>query len=155
MANGTQTIARNKKARFEYDIEETLEAGISLKGSEVKSLREGKASLDGAYCSVDRYGEMLIHGMYIKPYEQAGEYFNHKPRRSRKLLLHRHEIDKWEDEATKGGYTIVPLALYFRDGWAKLKIALAKGKKQHDKRQSIKERDVKRQMRDVKHRYNR
>lgn len=154
MADGTKIIARNKKARHEYDIEETMEAGLSLKGSEVKSLRDGKASLDGAYCSVDRNGEMLIHGMYIKPYQQAG-HFNHEGRRTRKLLLHRREIDKWAVEANQGGYTIVPLSLYFRNGWAKVKIALAKGKKQHDKRQSIKKREMKRQMRDTKHKYNR
>lgn len=154
MGDGIHIIARNKKARHEYDIEETLEAGLALKGSEVKSLREGKASLDGAYCSVDRYGEMLIHSMYIKPYEQAG-HFNHEARRTRKLLLHRREIDAWEEESTQRGYTIVPLSLYFRNGWAKVKIALAKGKKRHDKRQSIKEREMKRQMRETRHRYNR
>ena len=146
-------IARNKKARFEYDIEETLEAGLVLDGSEVKSVRQGKASLDGAYCQVDRDGEMKIHGMYIKPYEEAGP-FGHEPRRDRKLLMHKREIQKWGDLAEKKRYTIVPLALYFRDGWAKLKVGLAKGRKKHDKRQAIKEREMERRMEDTKREYN-
>jgi SsrA-binding protein len=154
MGKGKEVVERNRKARFEYDIEETLEAGLKLEGSEVKSMREGKVSLDGAYCKVDRYGEMIIHDMYVKPYEQAG-HFGHEPRRNRKLLLHRHEIEKWGDKAEKEGYTIVPLELYFRDGWAKVKIGLAEGRQKHDKRQAIKEREMKRQMRETKHKYNR
>ena len=145
MARGVKVIARNKKARFEYDIEDTVEAGLKLKGSEVKSVRDGKVSLDGAYCAVDRYGEMIVHGMYIKPYEQAS-HFNHEPRRNRKLLMHRREIERWGEAAEQRGYSIVPLELYFRDGWAKLKIGLGKGKKLHDKRDSIKERDTRRRM---------
>lgn len=145
MARGVKVIARNKKARFEYDIEDTLETGIKLLGSEVKSVRQGKVSLDGAYCAVDRDGEMIIHGMYIKPYEQAS-HFNHEPRRNRKLLMHRREIERWGEAAAQRGYSIVPLELYFRDGWAKLKIGLGKGKKLHDKRESIKERDTRRRM---------
>jgi len=153
MADGKEVITRNKKARFEYDIAETLEAGLKLEGSEVKSVRQGKASLDGAYCGVDRNGEMKIHGMYIKPYEQAGP-FGHEPRRDRKLLLHRDEIRKWGDRAEKKRYTIVPLELYFRDGWAKVKIGLAKGRKKHDKRQAIKEREMERRMEQTKREYN-
>jgi len=153
MAEGIDVVERNKKAQFEYDIEETLEAGIVLEGSEVKSVRDGKVSLDGAYCKVDRYGEMKIHGMYIKPYEQAGP-FGHEPRRDRKLLLQRREIEKWGDKTEKEGYTIVPLELYFRDGWAKLKIGLAKGRKKHDKRQAIKEREMERQLKQTQRDYN-
>ena len=153
MAEGIEVVERNKKAQFEYDIEETLEAGIVLEGSEVKSVRQGKVSLDGAYCKVDRYGEMKIHGMYIKPYEEAGP-FGHEPRRDRTLLLHDAEIRKWADKAEKERRTIVPLKLYFRDGWAKLKIGLAKGRKKHDKRQAIKEREMERRMEQTKREYN-
>ena len=153
MAEGIDVVARNKKAQFEYDIEETLEAGLVLEGSEVKSVREGKASLDGAYCKVDRDGEMKIHGMYVKPYEEAGP-FGHEPRRTRKLLLHTREIQKWGQMAEREGYTIVPLELYFRDGWAKLKIGLAKGRQRHDKRQAIKEREMERRMEQERSDYN-
>ncbi len=154
MAEGKDVVERNKKARFEYDIEDTLEAGLVLKGSEVKSVRQGKVSLDGAYCQVDRNGDMMVHGMYIKPYEQAG-HFNHEPRRNRKLLMKKTEIERWSDEAQQNRYTIVPLELYFRDGWAKLKIGLAKGRQKHDKRQVMKEREQKRRMDEVKKAYNR
>jgi len=154
MGEGVQIVERNKKARFEYDIEDTLEAGLVLKGSEVKSVREGKVSLDGAYCQMDRNGDMIVHGMYIKPYQQAG-HFNHEPRRNRKLLMHKKEIRRWASEAQENRYTIVPLALYFREGWAKLKIGLAKGRQKHDKRQVMKEREQKRRMDEVKKAYNR
>jgi len=153
MAEGVEIVERNKKAQFEYDIEETLEAGLVLEGSEVKSVRQGKASLDRAYCQVDREGEMKIHGMYIKPYEEAGP-FGHEPRRNRKLLLHDRQIRKWGQKAEQEGYTIVPLALYFRDGWAKVKIGLAKGRKKHDKRQAIKEREMERRMEQKQSEYN-
>jgi len=154
MGEGVKIVERNKKARFEYDIEDTLEAGLVLKGSEVKSVREGKVSLDGAYCQMDRNGDMVVHGMYIKPYEQAG-HFNHEPRRNRKLLMHKKEIRRWASEAQENRYTIVPLELYFREGWAKLKIGLAKGRQKHDKRQVMKEREQKRRMDEVKKAYNR
>jgi len=153
MAEGVEVVERNRKARFEFDIEDTLEAGLKLEGSEVKSVRQGKVSLDGAYCKVDRNGEMKIHGMYVKPYEEAGP-FGHEPRRSRKLLMHKREIQKWGDKAEQEGYTIVPLELYFRDGWAKLKIGLAKGRQKHDKRQAIKEREMERRMEQTKREYN-
>ncbi|WP_103021257.1 SsrA-binding protein SmpB [Salinibacter altiplanensis] len=153
MADGTEVVARNKKAKFEYDIEEALEAGLVLEGSEVKSVRQEKASLDGAYCQVDREGEMKIHGMYIKPYEEAGR-FGHEPRRTRKLLLHDQQIRKWGQMAEQEGYTIVPLSLYFRDGWAKLKIGIAKGRQKHDKRQVIKEREMERRLEQEQSDYN-
>jgi len=154
MGEGVKVVERNKKARHEYDVEETLEAGIVLKGSEVKSVRDGKVSLDGAYCAVDRHGDMLLHGMYVKPYEQAS-HFNHEPRRNRKLLLKKREIRKWGNEAETSGYTIVPLDVHLRDGWAKIQIGLAKGRKRHDKRQVMKEREQKRRMDEVKKAYNR
>ncbi|WP_022835901.1 SsrA-binding protein SmpB [Salisaeta longa] len=153
MSTGIKTVERNKKARYEYAIEDTVEAGIVLKGSEVKSVRAGKVSLDGAYCAVDRYGEMLLHDAYIKPYEQAG-HFNHDARRTRKLLLHSREIERWAEAANRKGYTIVPLELYLRDGWVKLKIGLGKGKKQHDKRQTIKERESTRRLEEQRRAYN-
>lgn len=144
--NGIKIIARNRKASYEYNIEERLEAGLQLKGSEVKSLRAGRASIQEAYCSTDRHGEMILHGAHIAPYGPGGEHFNHESRRNRKLLMRKHEIAKWGEQAERGGYTIVPLKLYFRDGYAKLQIGLGKGKKQHDKRHSIKERETKRRI---------
>lgn len=153
MAKGIKIIARNRKARHEYDIEDTLEAGLALKGTEVKSIREGHVSLQEAYCSVDRHGEMIVHGMHVKPYEQAGPHNNHEPRRNRKLLMHAHEIAKWGQASEQKGYTIVPLQLHFRDGYAKLEIGLAKGRQLHDKRQAIKEREQKRRMEQEMRRY--
>ncbi|PSQ71657.1 MAG: SsrA-binding protein [Bacteroidetes bacterium QH_9_67_14] len=141
-----KVIARNRRASYEYEIEDTLEAGLQLKGSEVKSLRSKGGSIEQAYCSVDRDGEMILHGAHIPTYEPGGEHFNHEPRRNRKLLMHKREIVRWGDRAERGGYTIVPLQLYFREGYAKLEIGLGKGKKQHDKRQSIKERESERRM---------
>jgi SsrA-binding protein len=141
-----KVIARNRRASYEYEIEDTLEAGLQLKGSEVKSLRSKGGSIKQAYCSVDRDGEMILHGAHIPTYEPGGEHFNHEPRRNRKLLMHKREIVRWGDQAERGGYTIVPLQLYFREGYAKLEIGLGKGKKQHDKRQSIKERESERRM---------
>lgn len=154
MSSGVKTVERNKKARHEYFIEDTLEAGVVLAGSEVKSVKDGKMSLDGTYCSLDRKGEMLMHGAYIKPYKQAS-HFNHEPRRSRKLLLKQRELEKWADASSKKGYTIVPLEVYIRDGWVKVKIGLAKGKDVRDKRQTVKERESERKLRDVKHAFNR
>ena len=141
-----KVIARNRKASYEYEIEDTLEAGLRLKGSEVKSLRSKGGSIKQAYCSVDRDGEMILHGAHIPTYGPGGEHFNHEPRRNRTLLMHKREIVRWGDRAERGGYTIVPLQLYFREGYAKLEIGLGKGKKQHDKRQSIKERESERRM---------
>lgn len=154
MGQGIHVVERNKKAFHEYHIEDELEAGIVLKGSEAKSARQGKVSLEGAFCAVDRNGDMILHGAYIKPYEQAG-HFNHDGRRNRKLLMHKREIERWREAAQQKGYTIVPLQMHFRNGWAKLKIGLAKGKKLYDKRQDIKERDVKRQLQQTKKAYNR
>lgn len=146
MGDDIKRIIKNRKAFHDYEIEERLEAGMVLKGSEVKSLRERKVSLQEAYCSVDRDDEMILHGCYIAPYKHGSEHFNHDPRRNRKLLLHKGEILKWKKAAEQKGYTIVPLEMYFRDGIAKVEIGLGKGRKLHDKRERIKERETKRRM---------
>ena len=145
MSNGIKIIVKNRKASYEYEIEDRLEAGLVLKGTEVKSLRAHRASLQEAYCSVDRNGEMILHGCHIAPYEQAS-HFNHEAKRNRKLLMHGREIAKWKKASEQQGYTIVPLKLYFKNGKAKVEIGLGKGKKLHDKRQSIKEQETKRRM---------
>jgi SsrA-binding protein len=140
---GIKVITRNKKARFNYEILDTYEAGIVLKGSEIKSLRNHNISIEQAYVHVDGEEAWLIDA-YIHPYEQAST-FNHDPKRRRKLLLHKREIrDLWDKVRIKGR-TIIPLQVYLVDGIAKVEIAVAKGKKQRDKREDIKERDAKRQ----------
>jgi SsrA-binding protein len=137
-------ISRNKKARFNYEILDTYEAGIVLKGSEIKSIRARNISIQQAYVYIDGQEAWLMDA-YIHPYEQSGEHFNHKPKRRRKLLLHKREIEDLWDAVRIKGRTIVPLRVYLRDGIAKVEIALAKGKKQRDKRQEIAERDAERQ----------
>ncbi len=139
----TPTI-QNRKARHEFSIEETFEAGIVLKGTEVKSLRQGKASLQEAFAYL-KDGEVWLRDMYIKPYEQ-GSYANHDERRQRKLLLKRREIREIEKYINQKGYTLVPLKLYFKGGYAKILLGLARGKKTYDKREDIKERDTKREL---------
>lgn len=134
----------NRKARHDYHIEETFEAGIVLKGTEVKSIRAGEASLVDSF-AVLRDDELWLTGMYIKAY-QHGSFFNHDERRERKLLLHRKEIRDIDKGVTRKGYTIVPLKLYFKEGRAKVLIGLARGKKQYDKRDSIREKDERRDM---------
>lgn len=141
--NNTPTI-KNRKARHEFHIEETYEAGLSLKGTEVKSLRAGKASLSEAFAYI-RDGEVWLRDMYIKPYEHAS-YQNHEDRRERKLLLHKREIADMEKAVSQKGYTLVPLKLYFKKGYAKVLIGVAKGKKKYDKREDIKERDMEREI---------
>ena len=136
-------IANNKKAYHDYFIEDTYEAGIALAGTEVKSLRMGKCSLKESYIQIKK-GECLIHGMHISPYEK-GNIFNRDPLRVRKLLLHDYEIRKLQAGVEKEGYTIMPLKIYLKGQLVKLEIGLAKGKKLYDKRESIKERDIKRQ----------
>ena len=139
----TPTI-KNRKARHEFDVEETYEAGLVLRGTEVKSLRQGKASLKEAFAYM-KDGEVWLRDMYIKPYEHAS-YSNHNDRRERKLLLNKREIGEIDQAISQKGYTLVPLKLYFKKGYAKVLMGLAKGKKQHDKRQDIKERDQKREL---------
>ncbi len=142
MRDELKVVASNRKARHEYHLEETLEAGLVLVGSEVKSLRLGRASLTDSYATVER-GEVYLHNMHISPYEQANR-FNHEPKRTRKLLLHREEIRRLAGKISQRGYTLVPLRVYFRGGRAKVEIALARGKKIYDKRRDIAERDARR-----------
>ena len=144
MAEGIKIITTNRKARHDYHIEDTLEAGLVLQGTEVKSLREGRANLQDGYCQVEG-GEMYLKGVHISPYTH-GNVHNHDPVRPRKLLLHAREIAKWSKAQQQQGYTIVPLKLYFRHGYAKVEIGLARGKKLYDKRSDIAERETKRRM---------
>lgn len=135
----------NKKARFEYELLESFTAGIQLQGTEIKSLRQGNANLAEAFC-YEKDGEVWITGMYIAEYSY-GSYMNHEPKRLRKLLLNKREINKIASALQDVGITIVPLKLYINNkGWAKIDIALARGKKLHDKRQDLKKKDDKRQM---------
>jgi SsrA-binding protein len=138
-----QSVARNPKATHDYHILETWESGIVLTGTEVKSLRGGKASIKEAYARL-RSGEVFLDGMNITPYEQGNRY-NHDPIRTRKLLLHRNEIEKLIGAVEQKGLTLVPLELYFRNGRAKVALALGRGKKQHDKREDLKRRAVERE----------
>lgn len=140
---GQRTIARNKKARHEYFIEDTWEAGIVLTGTEVKSLREGRASLVDGFAQI-RDGELWMYNVHIPEYNQ-GTWNNHTPRRLRKLLLHRSEIQKLIGKTKESGLTLIPLELYFKDGKAKVEIGLARGKKDYDKRQTLLERTMKRE----------
>jgi SsrA-binding protein len=141
---GTKLIAQNKKARHDYAISDTYEAGIVLTGTEVKSLRAGRASLVDSYANI-KDGEAWLHGVHIPEYTE-GTWNNHTPRRVRKLLLHRDEIARLIGKTREGGQTLIPLSLYFKDGKAKVEIALAKGKKEYDKRQTIAERDANREV---------
>jgi SsrA-binding protein len=140
---GQKTIARNKKARHEYFIEDTWEAGIVLTGTEVKSLREGRASLVDGFAQI-RDGELWMYNVHIPEYNQ-GTWNNHAPRRLRKLLLHKSEIQKLIGKTKESGLTLIPLELYFKDGKAKVELGLARGKKDYDKRQVIMERTMKRE----------
>lgn len=147
--DGSRLIARNRRARFQYEVVDTFEAGIVLLGPEVKSLREGRANLGDAYASVRR-GECFLHKLHIGPYEPATRE-NGDPLRDRKLLLHRSEIHKLEGRVNEKGLTLIPLSLYWKDGRAKVELGLARGKHVRDKRETIKrrtdERDAERAMR--------
>jgi SsrA-binding protein len=138
------SVARNKRARFDYHLLETFEAGIVLTGTEVKSLREGKASIADAY-GIVKDAEVFLLNAHIQPYARGG-YVNHEPTRSRKLLLHRKEIRRLIGAVERQGLTLIPLELYFKKGVAKVALALAKGKKMHDKRETEKQRDAEREM---------
>jgi SsrA-binding protein len=140
---GRKLIAQNKKARHDYLILDTYECGIALTGTEVKSLRQGRASLVDGFAQLDA-GEVWLHNVHIPEYAQ-GTWTNHSARRKRKLLLHRYEIDKLIGKTQESGLTLVPLALYFLNGRAKVEIALAKGKKEYDKRQALRERQDRRE----------
>ncbi|MFS0884194.1 SsrA-binding protein SmpB [Aeromicrobium sp. 179-A 4D2 NHS] len=139
---GRKLIAQNKKARHDYHIEDTFEAGLVLTGTEVKSLRQGRASLVDGFGEIDR-GEAWLLQVHIPQYDN-GTWTNHETRRRRKLLLNRHEIEKIEHRTQSKGLTIIPLSLYFKDGRAKVEIALARGKKAYDKRHAIAERQASR-----------
>jgi len=141
---GRKLIAQNKKARHDYSIEDVYEAGLVLTGTEVKSLRAGRASLTDAYATV-KDGEAWLHNAHIPEYD-LGTWTNHAPRRVRKLLLHREEILKLVGKTKESGLALVPLSLYFKDGRAKVEIALARGKKAYDKRQSLAARDASREV---------
>jgi len=139
-----QSIAKNRRARYDYSILDTYEAGLVLTGSEVKSLRDGKANLSDAY-GIVRDGEIFLLNLHISPYERAS-YNNHEPTRTRKLLLHKREIRRLIGAVERQGLTLVPLELYFKRGVAKVAMALGKGKKQHDKRDAEKQRDADREI---------
>jgi SsrA-binding protein len=143
-AQGTKYIASNRKAYHDYSIEDTWEAGIVLTGTEVKALRAGRASLIDGFAEVEG-GEVWMIGVHIAEYTQ-GTWTNHSPRRRRKLLLHRSEIDRIERKISEKGFTLVPLSLYFKDGRAKVEIGLARGKRQYDKRQTLAAKDARRDM---------
>jgi SsrA-binding protein len=147
-----KVIATNRKARHEYHFHDTLEAGIALKGSEIKSIRAAQVSLREGFV-VFESGEAWLVNVHIAPYNPASSQ-NHDPRRRRKLLLHRREIKRLQSRSQEKGYTVIPTRLYLKDGRAKIEIALARGKKQYDKRQTLAERDSKRQVeRAIKERY--
>ncbi|MGB9690664.1 MAG: SsrA-binding protein SmpB [Candidatus Sumerlaeaceae bacterium] len=139
-----KVVATNRRAHHDYHIFDTVEAGLVLTGTEVKSLRAGKASLADSYVGFER-GEAYVYNMFINPYEKGNRY-NHAEKRPRKLLLHRAEIDRLQGQVAQKGFTIVPLKLYFRGSHAKLEIALAKGKKSYDKRHDLKERETQREL---------
>ena len=140
---GRKVIAQNRKARHDYSIEDVFEAGLVLTGTEVKSLREGRAPLTDGYAIVED-GEMWLRGVHIPVYD-LGTWTNHEPRRSRKLLLRREEIRRISNKTKESGLTLIPLAMYFKDGYAKVEIALARGRKSYDKRHAIAERESKRE----------
>ncbi|MFI1397853.1 SsrA-binding protein SmpB [Streptomyces sp. NPDC020681] len=140
---GRKLIAQNKKARHDYHILDTYECGLVLTGTEVKSLRQGRASLVDGFVQIDDH-EAWLHNVHVPEYSQ-GTWTNHSARRKRKLLMHRAEIDKLESKSQETGHTIVPLAMYFKDGRAKVEIALARGKKEYDKRQTLREKQDRRE----------
>ncbi|GAB2512908.1 SsrA-binding protein SmpB [Paramicrobacterium agarici] len=140
---GEKVVATNRKARHDYLIEDTYEAGLVLWGTEVKALREGRASLVDGYAYIDN-GEAWLDAVHIPEYTQ-GTWTNHSPRRKRKLLLHRQQITRISHKIAPGGYTLIPLKIYFSDGRAKVEIAVAKGKREYDKRQALRERQDKRE----------
>ncbi|GET35630.1 SsrA-binding protein SmpB [Microseira wollei] len=149
---GIKIVSDNRQARFLYEILETYEAGIELKGTEVKSIRQGKANLKDGYGLI-RNGEAWLLNVHISPYQSSGEYFNHDPRRTRKLLLHKQEIRKLIGKVEQKGLTLVPLKMYLKNGLVKVTLGLGKGKKLHDKRDDIKERQDKRDMERAMKRY--
>jgi SsrA-binding protein len=141
---GQKLVASNKRARYDFFVEKVFEAGIVLSGTEVKSLREGKASLNDSYGLIEN-GELWLENAYIPEFTQ-GSWTNHLPRRKRKLLLAKREISELANDSREAGYTIVPISLYFKDGYAKVEIGLARGKKSFDKRETLKKKDAEREI---------
>lgn len=152
--DGKLVVATNRRARFDYEIVDTWEAGIQLMGPEVKSLRDGRANLGDAFAQVHR-GEAWLEKLHISPYEPATRANPTDPQRRRKLLLHRTEIDRMDSRVTEKGFTLIPLTVYFRRGRAKVEIALARGKHRHDKRETIKRREGDREARRAMRRHTR
>ena len=144
-SDGRKVVTTNRRAHYDYHIDEVIEAGISLTGTEIKSIRDGKVNLQDAYAIIEN-DEVWLIGMHISPFEQASEYYNHEPTRPRKLLLHRRQIDYLRRQLLQKGYTLVPLRVALKRGWAKVDIGLGKGKREYDKRQAIAERDAKRRI---------
>jgi len=142
---GVKTVATNRKARHEYFIEETIEAGIVLKGTEVKSIRQGKVNIKDSYATI-KNGEVFLNGMHVSPYEQ-GNIYNVDPLRQRKLLLNKREIRKLNSYMMQKGYTLVPLSVYIKNGLVKIELAVAKGKKVYDKRDDIAKKEAERRIR--------
>ena len=138
---GTRPVAQNRKARHDYDVLDTFECGIALQGSEVKSLRDGKVQLRDAYARAEG-GEVWLYGVHVPPYAHAAGFGAHEPDRRRKLLLHRREIDELDERTKQESLTLVPLSIYFKEGRAKVELALARGRKTYDKRHAIAERDA-------------
>ncbi len=145
IAAGERLIADNRKARHDYHISDVYEAGIALLGTEVKAIREGRVNLRDSYGRIDR-GEVFLHNLHVSPYSHRG-YSEHEPLRRRKLLLHKREIDKLIGKAVERGFTLVPVRMYFKRGMVKVALGVAKGKKSHDKRETIRRREVDRETR--------
>ncbi|MEX2660034.1 MAG: SsrA-binding protein SmpB [Acidimicrobiales bacterium] len=143
--DGRTVVATNRRARYDYDVLESLECGIALRGGEVKSLREATAKIADAYAFF-RGSELWLKGVHISPYAFAHGYDRHEPDRERKLLLHRHQLDAWRDRTEREQLTLIPLSLYFKDGKAKAEIALVRGRRAHDKRQVVAKRDAEREI---------
>ncbi len=139
-----KVVAQNKKANHDYFIEETYEAGIVLQGTEIKSIRAGRCNLKDSYARIHN-GEMFLYSMHVSPYEQGNRY-NHDPLRTRKLLLHKKQINTLIGETKEAGYALVPLKVYLKNGFAKVLIGLAKGKKKYDKREDLKQKEAKREI---------
>ena len=151
-ASKNKKLAENRLARHQYEILETLETGIELLGTEVKSIRAGKANLKDGFCLI-RKGELRLHNVHISPHRFASGYFNHDPLRIRKLLAHRREIDKFKNQLDKKGLTLIPLSLHLKGSWIKLTIGLGKGRKLHDKRQEEKKKQADREVKSALKRY--
>ena len=151
-ASANKRLADNRLARHQYEILETLETGIELLGTEVKSIRAGKTNLRDGFCLI-RKGELQLHNVHISPHKQASNYFNHDPLRVRKLLAHRREIDKFKGQLDRKGLTLIPLSLHLKGSWIKLIIGLGKGRRLHDKRQEEKKKQADRDVKAALERY--